>query len=172
VQGTEAARVAADNLSQRLDAAMEARKSGDLAAIGLTSQRVISLGLVDMAKLRLDAKAYDEAMKLCGESLMFEDTAETRVEIAIASLYAKKPAEAVKQASAATELDPQNALAWTIKGEALLRSHDYANAAAALSRALQVKLDAESVYALGMAQLGMGDKEAAVKNEDTETSEQ
>jgi len=152
-----------NDLSLRLEAAKEARKSGDLATIGLTSKRVIALGLVDMARLRLDAKAYDEAIKLCGESLAFEDTAETRVEIAIASLYAKKLADAVKQASAATELDPQNALAWTIKGEALLRSHDYANAAAALSRALQVKLDAESVYALGMAQLGMSDKEAAVK---------
>ena len=163
VQATQVPRAAADSLSQRLDAAMEARKSGDVAAIGLTSQRVIALALVEMAKFKLDEKSYDAAIKLCGESLEFEDTAETRVEIAIASLYAKKLADAVKQASTATEMEPQNALAWTIKGEALLRSQDAANAATALSRALQIKLDAEALYALGMAQLGMSDKEAAVK---------
>ena len=164
VQGTETTRAAADNLSQRLDGAMEARKSGDLAAIGLTSQRVIALALVEMAKLRLDEKAYDEAIKLCGESLEFEDTAETRVEIAIASLYAKKPSDAVKQASTATEMDPQSALAWTIKGEVLLRSQDFSEAATALSKALEIRRDAESMYALGMAQVGMGDKEEASKS--------
>src|SRR6266849_1739990 len=47
VQGTQAPRAAADGLSQRLDAAMEARKSGDVAAIGLTSKRVIALALVE-----------------------------------------------------------------------------------------------------------------------------
>ncbi len=163
VQGTQAPRAAADGLSQRLDAAMEARKSGDVAAIGLTSQRVIALALVEMAKLRLDQKAYDEAIRLCGESLEFEDAAETRVEVAIVSLYAKKPSDAVKQAATATQMDPQNALAWNIKGEALLRSRDYGGAATALSRALEVKRDAQSLYGLGSAQLGMGEKQKAAE---------
>jgi tetratricopeptide (TPR) repeat protein len=142
---------------------MEARSSGDPAAIGQASAKVIALALAEMAKLRLDDKAYEEAIKLCGESLKFEDTAETRVEIAIASLYAKKLPEAVRQASSATELDPQNTLAWTIKGEALLRTKSYAEAVSALRQAIELKSDAEALYALGVAQLGLGDKEAAAE---------
>jgi tetratricopeptide (TPR) repeat protein len=143
---------------------MEARKSGDPAAVGQASKQVIALALAQMAKVRSDEKAYAEAIKLCGESIEFEDTAETRVEIAISNLYAKRLSEAVRQASSAAELDPLNALAWTIKGEALLQSDDFAHAAAALSRALEVKPDGESLYALGIAQLGMGNKEAAAKS--------
>src|SRR5260370_37309656 len=125
---------------------MEARKSGDLAAIGLTSQRVIALALVEMAKLRLDEKAYDEAIKLCGESLEFEDTAETRVEIAVASLYAKKPSDAIKQAASAIKIDPKNALAWKIKGQALMQIHDFAGAVDSFNQSLGIRQDVETVY--------------------------
>src|SRR5258708_30775342 len=56
-------------------------------------------------------------------------------------------------------MDPQNPLAWTIKGEGLLESRDYAGASEAFAKALALKRDAESFYALGAAQLGMGEKE-------------
>lgn len=143
---------------------MGARDSGDPVAVAQASGQVIALALAEMAKLQLDKKAYADAIRLCQESLEFEDTASTRVEIAIASLYAKKFSEAVKQATSATELDPQNPLAWTVKGEALLRSRDFAAALSALGKALDIKVDAESMYALGTAQLGMDDKEAATKS--------
>ena len=140
---------------------MEARKSRDLGGISHASERVIALGLVETAKLRLDERAFEEAVKLCRASLEFEDTPETRVELAIASLYAKKPADAVEQASLAAERDPQNALAWDIKGQALLQSEDYAGAATALGRSLELKQDADSIYALGIAYLGLGEKQKA-----------
>jgi tetratricopeptide (TPR) repeat protein len=154
----------ANDLPGRLEAAMDARKSGDPAAIGRASRQVIALGLVQMAKIRLDGKAYDEAVKLCADSLEFEDTPETRVELAIANLYAKKPSDALKQASTAIEMDPQNALAWTIKGQALLRTEDYSGAAAALQRSIELKQDAEPLYSLGMAQLAMGEKQEAAQS--------
>jgi tetratricopeptide (TPR) repeat protein len=140
---------------------MEVRSSGDPGAVGRASQQVVALALAEMAKLRLDAKAYEEAIKLCRESLEIEDTAETRVEIAVASLYAKKVSQAVSEASSATLLDPQYALAWTIEGEALLRAQDYSRAGEALARAIAIKPDTEPLYALGMARLGLGDKDAA-----------
>jgi len=143
---------------------MEAHRAGDPIAIGQASQRVIALGLVQMARIRLDAKSYDEAANLCASSLEFEDTAETRIELAIADLYAKKLADAVKQATMATEMDPQNALAWTIKGETLLKNQDYAGAAAALQRSIDLKEDVQAVYSLGAAQLELGDKGKAADN--------
>lgn len=142
---------------------MHARNSGDPIRIRQASARVIALGLVEMAKLRLDEKAYSKALRLCEESLTYEDTAQTRLEAAISNLYANNPAEAAKQASLATELDPQNALAWTIRGESLLRTQDYLTAATALNRALEIRRDAEPTYSLGIAQLGMDNKEAAAK---------
>lgn len=152
-----------DDLTSRLEAAMDARNSGDPVRIRQASARVIALGLVEMAKVRLDEKAYGEATTLCEESLEFEDTAQTRIETAISDLYANKPSEAVKQASLATELDPQNSLAWTIRGESLLRAQDYVPATLALKRALEIEPDAESAYSLGIALLGMDNKEAAAK---------
>jgi tetratricopeptide (TPR) repeat protein len=152
---------AADDLSRRLETAMEARKSGDLGGISQASGQVIALGLVEMAKLRLDEGASAEAVKLCRASLQFEDTPETRVELAIASLYAKKPADAVEQASIAAERNPQNALAWSVKGQALLRSKDFPGATAALKTSIDLKEDADSIYALGIAYIGLGEKQKA-----------
>ncbi|PYU49549.1 MAG: hypothetical protein DMG48_16060 [Acidobacteria bacterium] len=163
-KGQGASTPVTDDLSRLLEAAIDARKSGDPAAINRASQQVIALGLAQMAKLRLDQKEYEDAAKLCQESLEFADIAETRVEIAIVNLYAKKSSDAVKQATTATEMDPQNPLAWTIKGEALLRSEDYTGAATALTRAVELRQDAEPLYALAMAQLGAGEKERAAES--------
>jgi len=102
-------------------------------------------------------------MRLSEESLRFEDAPETRVEMALASLYANNPAEAAKQASAAAQMDPQNSLAWTVKGEALLETRDYAGASESFAQALALKRDAESLYALGTAQLEMGEKQKAAE---------
>jgi len=152
-----------DELSRRIQSAIEARSSGDPETIGKASRQVIALALAEMAKLRVDEKSYRDATKLSEESLEFEDTAETRTEVAIASLYAKNSSEAVKQASLAAEMAPQNALIWIIKGESLLQAQDYPHAATALARALEIRRDGESAYALGIAQLGMGDQDAAAK---------
>src|SRR5580692_3455009 len=132
VQSAGETQASGDDLSRRLEVAMEARKTGDLGGISHASERVIAVGLVEMAKLRLDEGAYELAARLCRESLEFEDTPESRLELAIVSLYAKKPTDAVEQASRATEMEPRNALGWNIKGEALLQNKDYAGAAAAL----------------------------------------
>jgi len=152
---------AADELTLRVNAAFEARKSEDAIAVSQASRPVIALTLVRMAKLRLDAKAYEEATKLCRDSLEFEDTALTRMEMAIASLYAKKPAEAVEQATIATQMAPRNALTWSIKGQALLRKSDFEGASVALKTALDLKRDSETLHALGIAYLGMREKEKA-----------
>src|SRR5260370_7894952 len=60
-------------------------------------------------------------------------------------------------------MDQQNPLAWAIKGEGLLESRDYAGASEAFAKALALKRDAESFYALGTAQLGMGEKQKAAE---------
>jgi tetratricopeptide (TPR) repeat protein len=159
--GEPAASTSNSDLRSRLGAAMKARESGDVEAIGKASSRVIALGLVEMAKLRVDQKAYQEAARLCRESLEYEDSPETRIELAIVSLYAKKPGDAVEEATAVTDKDPNNALAWSVRGEALLEKESYEEAAKALGTAVELKRDTEPLYALGVAHLKLGDKEKA-----------
>jgi tetratricopeptide (TPR) repeat protein len=161
VQSTGGTQASGDDLSRRLEAALEARKAGDVGGISHASERVIALGLVEMAKLRLDERAYEVAARLCRESLEFEDTPESRLELAIVNLYAKKPTDAVERASQAIEMDPRNALAWSIKGQALLQSKDFGGAATALEKSLELKQDVDSIYALGTAYAGQGEKEKA-----------
>jgi tetratricopeptide (TPR) repeat protein len=161
-QGTSApATSAPDDLSRLVEAAVKARKSSDLGAIERASERVIALGLEELARIRLDHKAYNEATTLCRNSLDFEDTPETRLELAIASLYAQKPADAVEQASLVAEREPQNALAWNIKGQALLQTKDYSGAATSLSKSFELQQDTDPLYALGIAYLALGEKQKA-----------
>jgi len=152
---------AQDDLSHLLKVSLEARSSGDPVAIGRASERVLALGLVQMAKIQLDAKDFTGALNRCRESLEFENSAQTRVELAIVSFYARKLDDAVVQANAAAEMEPANGLAWTIKGESLLGKKDYEGAVAALLQAIDAKRDAESLYSLGMAYLGLGEKQKA-----------
>ncbi|MBZ5527353.1 MAG: tetratricopeptide repeat protein [Acidobacteriia bacterium] len=163
-QAAAAPSESADEFQRRLKEAMEARKTGDPAAIGRASERVIAAGLAGIASIRLNEKAYEEAAQLCRESMEYEDTAETRVELAIIGFKTKKTKEALKQAAAAIEKDPRNALAWNIKGEALLQNKDYGGGAEALERSLELHRDAESHYALGIAYAGLGEQQKAAES--------
>jgi hypothetical protein len=89
-QAAAAPSESSDEFQRRLKEAMEARKTGDPAAIGRASERGIAAGLAGMARIRLDEKAYEEAAQFCRESLEYEDTAETRVELAIIGFKTKK----------------------------------------------------------------------------------
>jgi len=150
-----------DDLPRRLKDAVEARGSGDPIRIAHASARVLSLALVQMAKIRLDARDFAQAFYLCRQSLEFEDADQTRVEMAIVGLYARKTDDAVEQASAAAKLNPNNSLAWTIKGEALIQAGDYRGAVESLQRALEIRRDTESLYAVGMAYLAVEDPQKA-----------
>jgi tetratricopeptide (TPR) repeat protein len=160
-QTPDVARAPSNDLSRRVETEMEARAAGDLAAIGRASSQVIALALAELANVRMREKAYDESISLCRESLKFEDVLETHLELAIASLFARRPSEALEFASAATERAPENVTAWAIKGEALLENKDYVGAAAALGRSLELKKSADSIYALGIAYLGEGEQQKA-----------
>src|SRR5262249_37139213 len=110
-----------NELSRLLKASEEARSSGDPVAIGHASERVLALALVQMARIRLDAKNYAQAFALCQRSLEFEDSTQTHLEMAIVGLYSKKYDDAIRQANVATGREPSNGLAWTVGGEALLQ---------------------------------------------------
>ncbi|MBZ5703278.1 MAG: tetratricopeptide repeat protein [Acidobacteriia bacterium] len=116
-------------LEKRLGAARAARESGDWGAAAQANERVIALGLREMARVGLQEAAFARAEELYRRSLQFEESADAHVGLAIAYLYAQRPEDSLAEAEKALGSDPGNAQAWNLRGEALLKMKKYGEAA-------------------------------------------
>jgi tetratricopeptide (TPR) repeat protein len=105
-----------------------------------------------MGQLRLLEAAYPQSIELYRRSLDFEDLPEARVDLAIAELEANHLNEAIadSETALAASSDPR---AYVVSGRAWLGKREYAKAAAALTRAVELKPDIETLYALGICLL-------------------
>ncbi len=139
-------------LSRRLDEALAARDSGDPAAVARSTGRVISFALRELAQLRLLEAAYPQAVELYRRSLDFEDIPDTRTDLAIAELQASRLDDAIADSEKALA-DASDARAYVVIGRAWSRKREYGKAAEALSRAVEIKPDIETLYALGICLL-------------------
>jgi tetratricopeptide (TPR) repeat protein len=150
-------------LRHRLEAAQTAQRSGDPAAVGQANERLIALALRELGQLRLLEAAYPQAIELYRRSLDFEDLPDTRVDLAIAELQHEHPDEALTDAQRALSVDPNNRRAFAVRGKALIKKQDYAQAAEALSRVVQLdpNPDLETFYSLGICLLQTNDKQRA-----------
>ena len=133
------------------------RNSGDLAAVALANQRVISLALREMAQLRLLESSYPQAIELYRKSLEFEDIPDTHVDLAIASLQANRLEDAITESGNALTSDAKNDRAYSVRGLALMRKQDYAGAAESFSQAAALSPTVESCYSLAIALLATKD---------------
>jgi tetratricopeptide (TPR) repeat protein len=144
-------------LRKRLEAAQAAQRSGDTAAAARANERLIALALREMGQLRLLETALPQAMELYRRSLDFEELPDTHVDLAIAELRANREDEALSEADKALAGDPNNARAYTVRARAFVKKQEYAKAADALARALQLdpsyEADVEMSYSLGMCLL-------------------
>ena len=147
-------------LAKRIEAARTARNSGDPAAVALANDRLIAFALREMGQLRLLEAAYPQAIELYRRSLDFEELPDTRVDLAIAELQANRLDDAIadSEKALATSSDVR---AYVVNGRAWSRKGEYGKAADALSHAVQIKPDVETLYALGICLLDS--KEAAGK---------
>lgn len=144
-------------LAKRVADANAVRNSGDPAAVALANQRVISLALREMAQLRLLESAYPQATELYRKSLEFEDNPNTRVDLAIASLQANRLEDAIGESEKALAADAKNGRAYSVRGLALMRKQDYADAAESLSQAAALNPNIETSYSLAIALLATKD---------------
>ena len=140
-------------LQIRLKAAQEARQSGEPTAVAQANKRLVALGLREMGQLRLLEGAYPQATDLYRRSLDFEDVPDTHADLAIVAMQANRPDEAVSESEAALAADKNNVRANIVLGRALMNKQQFAKAAEALSRAVQIEPSVETFYSLGISLL-------------------
>lgn len=151
-------------LDERIAAARAARGSADLLAAAHANKQVISLALRELGRLRLVESAYPQAIEIYRRSLDFEDSPDTRLDLAISEFGANRADEAIADANRVLASDPNNVRALGISGRASMSKQDYSKAAEALSRAVQIAPDVETLYSLGISLLSRknpADKERA-----------
>jgi len=151
-------------LDKRIAAARAARGSSDLLAAAQANKQVISLALKQIARLRLVESAFPQAIEIYRRSLDFEDSPDTRLNLALSELRANRADEAIADANRVLTTDPNNVRALTISGRASMSKTDYATAAIALSRSALLAPDVETFYSLGISLLSTkntSDKERA-----------
>jgi len=140
-------------LAKRLAAAQDAKASGDPSRIALANQSLIAIALRDLAQLRLIQSAYPQAAELYRRSLDFEDLPNTRIDLGIAELQANRPDEAIAESIRVLAVDPNNARAFNLRGQAWMKKGEYSKAADALDHASRLNPDVETFYSLGICLL-------------------
>jgi tetratricopeptide (TPR) repeat protein len=140
-------------LKKRIVATQTAQASGSPEAVALANEKLIALALRELGQLRLLEAAYPQAIQLYRQAVSFEDVPDTRVDLAIAELQANHNDEAISDADKALASSPRNSRAISLRGRAFIKKHDYAKAAEALQKSLDLSPDLETYYSLGICLL-------------------
>lgn len=140
-------------MTKRILAADTARKSGDPATIAAANKRLIALALREMGQLRVIETLYPQASEFYGSSLDFENTLDTRSDLAMSELMAQRPDDAIQQARQILAADPRNAHAYQTLGRAYMQKQDYLKSADALAHAAQIEPSVETLYSLAICWL-------------------
>lgn len=109
-----------------------------------------------MAYLRLVEADYPQAIDLYTDSLGFEDTRDTRIDLAIAELQAGHFDNAIQQAEKVRATDPNNIRANHVLGSALTQKGEYAAAVDPLTRLANAEPSVENLYSLAIGLLNTG----------------
>lgn len=144
-------------LEKRIKAARAAQDARDPQQAAQANKQVISLALKELGRLRLVESAYPQAIEIYRRSLDFEDSPETHVDLAISESGANRVDEALADADRVLAVDPNNVRALTVRGRAWMAKQEYHKAAEALSRAVQLAPDLETLYSLGISLLSTKD---------------
>src|SRR4051794_22705858 len=144
-------------LQKRYAVLKAAVASGDSETIAKASQRVVALGLLQMANIRMLVRSYAEAIELYRKSLFCEESSDTHLNLSIALTRDGRLDEAISEIDVAIAGNPENARAWHVKGRAQVLKKDYPAAIESLSHSLSLKSDANAEFALGSAYVSSGD---------------
>ncbi len=107
-------------------------------------------------------------MELYRRSLDFEDLPDTRVDLAIADLYANHPDDALAESGKALAAVPDNTRALGVRARALMKKGDYEKAAEAFERVVRLNPDLDNFYSLGICLLQIKDTSTKEKTNSTQ----
>ncbi len=139
-------------LQSRIAAAATARDSGDPAAVALANEQLIATALRELAALRQVEAAYPQAIELYRDSLNFEDSSVTQVQLAMAEAQSGQYDEAIRltQQALATlpSSDPSQLAADRVLASSLVQKGDFAQAVAPFARIAAAQPSIDNLYAL------------------------
>jgi tetratricopeptide (TPR) repeat protein len=142
-----------EELQKRLRSAQDAQRTSNPVTVAAANQRLIALTLREMAHLRLMESAFAPAIELYQRSLDFEDLPDTRIDLAIAALQARRLDDSLAQSQKALLAEPGNARAYGVEGRAWMGKQEFTRAAEALEQATKLAPDFDTSYLLGMCLL-------------------
>lgn len=149
------------DLKQRLDTHNVALRSGNPAAVVASSRALAALGLRLIAESRLSQELYQESIDAYRQALDLEDSADTRLDLALTQIGARKLDDALVEVKGVLEKNPRSARAWRVQSKVFQSKGDFAAEAESLARSLEISADPNVEYALGVAFLNAKEKAKA-----------
>ncbi len=150
-----------DDLLKHLSAAETYQISGDLANAAIENRAILGIALQRAGNIAIEEGNYQEAVDLLTSSLIYEDNAPNRLNLAAAYLRQNKLDNAIAEAQKAFSLDPNFLGASYILGNIYFTKDDYQAALPHLEKVFQTTPNFEIAEALGLTYLHLKQLERA-----------
>jgi len=115
-------------IQERLAALERAKKSGDTNAVKEASRALTAVAMRRLGQLLVTLGTYPKAEDVLNRSIAFEDSDATHLDLCIAYLAAKQPADCLTETGKVILRDPQNSAAWRVQSDAWKIQGDSAHA--------------------------------------------
>ncbi len=152
---------APSELQLRIKAERAAVVSGDAEAVVDATRKIVALGLLQMANLRMRVGAYAQSYELLRRSLALEDVPATRAQLVSAALASGQYDDVIDQTAKMLEADASNPRLWFLNGKGWMGKQDYRSAVDSFKRSLALRRDVNAQYSLAFSYLKLKDLPAA-----------
>ena len=148
----------AQKLAELLVSQQSAVQSGDPVAIDVATRPLAAHLLGEMSKLQLLQGKAADAIESDRSSLRLVTSTQTRLELASTLLRTGHQNDALDEATNLLQAEPENPVAWAIRGSALRSMGNEKEAVEAFSHSLRLRPDVNVAYALASALLAIHEK--------------
>ncbi len=150
-----------DELTKHLSAAETYQISGDLVNAAVENRAIIGIALQRVGNIAVEEGNYTDAVKLLKQSVIYQDDAPNRTNLAVAYLRSNQLDKAAEEARNAIAIDAKYPTAHYILGNIYFTKEDYQSALPELEKVLLLAPDFDSARALGLTYLYLKQSERA-----------
>lgn len=148
-------------LNRHLSAAETFQISGDLKNAEVENRAIVGVALEELGNLALESGKTENASDYLRESLGYRLAASTRLSLGLARMRAGDFDEAIVQANAAVNRQPESAYFRYILGNIYYNKGDFENALPHLEKSFRLRPDFDVARALGLTYLKLRQPERA-----------
>ncbi len=158
---TQNSRTITDELIKHLSAAETYQISGDLPNAAVENRAIVGIALERFGNLAVEEGSYADAVKILKQSVIYQNNAPNRTDLAVAYLRSNQLDNAAEEARNAIAIDAKYAGAHYILGNIYFTKEDYTAALPELEKVLVLAPDFDSARALGLTYLYLKQPERA-----------